>query len=223
MPNASLWLVDLLPSLKLHKHSSKTKHEMETLPCSLVLQEGQGVHGELFSGANPPMLRITNIQRLQVQYCAFICSQLASSFINCLPCLFWPRSMLFLQQNLKLILKFSVTVDGERKEGTVTHELQHKPLFACLLEHNAIKTWSFFFFFLSVTCSNYANFRTLNSTILVQSLVVSCPAGNNLRKVRRSGNNLRKVRRLFPAGHETKSLGLHTVIWLLFPDKQKPG
>ena len=44
--------------------------------------------------------------------------------------------ILFLQQNLKLILKFSVTVDGERKGGTVTHELQHKPLFACLLERN---------------------------------------------------------------------------------------
>ena len=34
-----------------------------------------------------------------------------------------------------LILKFSVTVDGERKEGTISYELPQKPLFACLLEH----------------------------------------------------------------------------------------
>ena len=54
---------------------------METLRCSLVLQVGLNVHGELSSGANPPMLRITNIQRLKVQYCAFICSQLASSSV----------------------------------------------------------------------------------------------------------------------------------------------
>ena len=44
---------------------------------------------------------------------------------------------LFLQQNLKLILKFSVTVDGERKEGTISYELPQKPLFAYLLELNS--------------------------------------------------------------------------------------
>ena len=54
------------------------------MPCSLLFQEGQDVHGELSSEVNPAMLRITNIQKLQVQYCAFIRNQLASSSVNCL-------------------------------------------------------------------------------------------------------------------------------------------
>ena len=106
------------------------------MPCSLLFQEGLDVHGELFGDVNPAMLRITNIQRLQVQYCAFICNLLAITHLSTV-CMFGLTKNymhhLFLQKNLKLILMFSVTVDGERKEGTISYELPQKPLFACLL------------------------------------------------------------------------------------------